>query len=121
MKDRLKRYFSFYFNTWWCPPLMLVIFHILASKIKGGVLFQPYDFTPSGWEILFSLLLSMVFVIANLFLFIGWGLFFIGVPVSWGWLLAKKNYRGILWSILACIVIIVLLMLYFYFTLPSRT
>ena len=75
-KAALKRFFSFYLNTWWFPPL-------LAAVIPPAFMFLTAGDRTA----------AMICCVLMLVLFLG-------VPLSWGWLLAKGNWRGVLWSFL---------------------
>jgi len=83
MKTALKKFASFYLNTWWFPPLLAVfapVVLICAFTIAGAV----------------GLLIGVPLMYALL----------LGVPVTWGWLAAKGNKRGALWSFFVYLVVI---------------
>ena len=89
MKSAFKCFFTFYLNTWWFPPLLaVVVFLIVPRNITTDIKYMGYFF-----------MIQMAG--------------FIGIPVSWGWFLAKGNWRGALWSFLATLAIVLLPMIFF--------
>ena len=88
MKTALKKFASFYLNTWWFPPA--VAFFIIIICINIQWLYMDYHHPP--------LVYSTTYIVMPIVA--------IGVPVSWGWLLAKKHRREALQSFLLVLVIL---------------
>ena len=101
MKDCLKRFFSFYLNTWWMPPLLFALGYVVFLWPENH---QRPD-NPSLTQAIMGAIEGVACIVGYLSML---PLTF-GVPIAWGWLLAKQRYRAMLWSFLTSIAIYLLI------------
>ena len=87
MKSALKKFFSFYLNSWWFPPMLQTVYMTTLAMLFLSRIMRPS--TVGGSSIL-----------ENVSGTIYWCLL-AGVLASWLWLLVKKRWREFLRSVCA--------------------
>jgi len=86
MKSALKRFASFYLNSWWLPPVLWAVYLMTLAWLFLSRMIRP---SAEGESSILETVCGVVY----------WCLL-AGVLASWIWLLIKKRWRNVFWSAL---------------------
>ena len=116
MKNRLKRFFNFYFNTWWCPLLIAVfvsvVFIIYTDIAFGFIEYYPYGFISYSYSTIMGRIVGCILFGIEILGLILFCLSILGIPIAWVCHLCRKRWREAFLSFFVPVAIVFFFLLF---------